>query len=72
MDFIPCPFCGSTDIEHESMGGVRYARCQNCSCSAGHVFDFEDKPPYKESIFTKETVIKRWNTRMVTKEVVSG
>ena len=56
--FNPCPFCGGDDIHHESQRGVRWARCQNCSASGGHVFDFEDDVP-----LTRETVVSRWNKR---------
>jgi Lar family restriction alleviation protein len=58
MTFLPCPFCGNQDIKHESMGAMRYARCQNCSASGGYIFAFDDSEP-----FAKETVVKRWNTR---------
>lgn len=59
-DFKPCPFCGSTYINHESMNFGRWARCQTCSCTGGYIFDFEKDVPH-----TKEEVIKRWNVRQV-------
>lgn len=58
-DFMPCPFCGSDHIHHESVRGSRYARCETCSASGGHVFDFQDVE------FTRETVLERWNNPVV-------
>ena len=61
-NFLPCPFCGKDDIHHESIGGGRYARCQDCSATGGYIFGFEYAP------MTRETVVERWNVRAIGKE----
>lgn len=58
QEVLPCPFCGSAQIEHESMQNVRYLRCQKCSCTGGHVFSHE-----AQIDFTRKSVIQRWNLR---------
>lgn len=59
----PCPFCGSKNINHESINAARWARCQSCSATGGYIFDFEPVS------MTRDEVVKRWNTR---KEVVDA
>lgn len=64
--FSSCPFCSSKDIHHENVMGTRYARCQKCSATGGYVFSFEPAP------FTRDEVVKRWNTRAETIEEEGG
>lgn len=65
VGFDACPHCGSFHIHHESVRGVRYARCQKCSASGGYVFDYEEYHPIKVP-FTHQTVVLRWNRRINT------
>jgi len=60
-DLLPCPFCGSTDIEivagiDDENTMVGHVTCMDCGASSGW---WEDK----------ETAIERWNTRHYSPEV---
>ena len=65
----PCPFCGNTNIKHQShgpggnYGATRWIRCDvpgGCGVTGGYVYDFEQDQGIP---FTKETAEQRWNTR---------
>ncbi len=54
---LPCPFCGSSDIDSEgwkNSEGVTGPACNDCNASSGSVFG------------TAGTNIKTWNTRAST------
>jgi Lar family restriction alleviation protein len=52
-NLIPCPFCGTTDIEIRALGGLDFyfiGFCLNCGCEG----------PHKKY---RQDAIDAWNTR---------
>lgn len=67
IELLPCPFCGSKDIEHESINDARWLRCQNCSATGRWIWAKElqsisTSDPSFLDIWALETE-KAWNTR---------
>lgn len=49
-ELLPCPFCGSEEVEAELVCGEYFVTCNACNASSG----FEE---------TTEECVRKWNTR---------
>lgn len=61
---LPCPFCGSTEIELCNTWTASYwMKCQNCGCQMDDPNESGDPSLLADHEVSKSAVIKVWNTR---------